>query len=428
MKKVIMSLKRGLIFALVLSISFSYGTMKSGIANAKAAELIPNSKNTTIYPNKLIIQWEGGSSVTIDSFRIFGYNVTQLRTVINALDGAVVQLPDKSYQIEKTSANKVYYSDVNFSKQRDINYIINANQVRGANGEFVYPEEPGLVFLPEYGYNWGSIRDVIRALDLSLVSYKDDPANGSTTVVIAQKSVILDDAGNVPLGYVSGLHSGWEEPRRPGGSTSMSVVNTDIDDDIEKNNSDSDEDEIGGDNEAVQENEADNSEEDENAGEENSGENSVDENASEENSDENSVDEGDNGSEEGNGAGEEDNSGDESGGDNSGDNGNSIESRPVVGSIKITKSKNDAIVIEINSSEESISVSIDNNAIRGNKNTKISANDFIIPCGYAASLQNECFQSIAEVNLEQNQTSEFYLVLTNGNNVSFMYFVSITVG
>ena len=215
MLKTMAKFKKLMAFSLVLSLTFSFTIMKSSIVNADSARADVQAGQTTIYPNKLIIQWYGGDSTEIDTFRIFGYNVAQLRTVVNALNGSVIQLPDESYQIQGSSANKVSYSDIGFPEERQIDYILNITPIRDGNGSYISAEEPGWVFLPEQNYNWGSIRDILKVLGLTLVSYTDDPANGLTTVVISDDTVTLEK-DNIPLGSAANLPAGWAAPLKPG--------------------------------------------------------------------------------------------------------------------------------------------------------------------------------------------------------------------
>ena len=151
-----------------------------------SAAAIPSSGATTIYPNKLTITWANGSkaSETIDTFRFYGYNVAQLRTMLGVLGGTVNIRQDDTYQVF-ADAPSVSHMDIGFKTQRDVKYVINQTQIRDVTGAMMNPKEPGWVFLPEYNYNWGSVRDVIQAMGLSLVSVDDNPAAGTTTVVVS---------------------------------------------------------------------------------------------------------------------------------------------------------------------------------------------------------------------------------------------------
>lgn len=150
-----------------------------------SAATIPSSGTTTIYPNKLTITWADGSKapVTINTFRFYGYNVAQLRTMVNALGGAVNLNQDGTYQVS-TIGGGANYTDIGFTSQQDISYTINTTPIRDVTGTLVYPNEPGWVFLPDYNYNWASIRDIIQAMGYSLASVNDNPAAGTTSIVV----------------------------------------------------------------------------------------------------------------------------------------------------------------------------------------------------------------------------------------------------
>ncbi|MDR2648468.1 MAG: hypothetical protein LBB94_01950, partial [Clostridiales bacterium] len=131
-----------------------------GAFAANVTTSTPTRGTTTIYPNKLTVKWENGSktAVTIDSFRAFGYNVAQLRTMVSALGGTVVSLTDKTYQI-KSGGTAVAYTDIGFDKTQEVSYILNTTQIRDNAGALITPGQPGWVYLPAVQYNWASIRD-----------------------------------------------------------------------------------------------------------------------------------------------------------------------------------------------------------------------------------------------------------------------------
>ena len=149
------------------------------------AASMPSSGTTMIQPNKLTIKWADGSRdpVTIDTFRFYGYNVAQLRTMVAALGGAVVQLSGSTYQIA-ASGSQVSFTPIGFSNAGNVNYILNQTQIVDKNGAPVTPSEPGWVYLTEYGYNWASVRDVANALGFDLSDVQDDPVNGATVVTV----------------------------------------------------------------------------------------------------------------------------------------------------------------------------------------------------------------------------------------------------
>ena len=216
MNKALGWLRKGFAIALVFSLLVSPFTCV-GIRSVEAADVV-HSGRTTITPNKLTIKWDGeDKSTVIDSFRLAGYNVAQLRTMISALGGSVVEKSDGSYQMTKADY-QVSYSDIGFTYEREIDYILNITSIRDVTGQMIYPGQPGWVFLPEYNYNWGSIRDCIEVMDLIIVSVDDDPTNGTTTVVVAERNT-ENQASDT---------SDWEEVKTPGSSYS-NVYYTDFD-------------------------------------------------------------------------------------------------------------------------------------------------------------------------------------------------------
>jgi hypothetical protein len=151
-----------------------------------AAQTIPQSGTATIVPNRLTVTWEDDDQrvdVTIDTFRFFGFNVAQLRTMVGVLDGTVSNLADGTFQIRQEGA-PVNFQPVVFNQATEIEYIINTTPIRNNAGARFNPGQPGWVFLPEFEYNWASVRDVINAMDLDLVDVIDDPASGHTQVVV----------------------------------------------------------------------------------------------------------------------------------------------------------------------------------------------------------------------------------------------------
>jgi len=150
-----------------------------------AAQVIPQSGTTTIVPNRLTVTWEDESrdDVTIDTFRFFGFNVAQLRTMVNVLDGSVANLADGTFQINQEGA-PVGFQPITFNQATEINYIINTTPIRNHEGARVFPSQPGWVFLPQFEYNWASVRDVINSMGLELIDVEDDPAAGHTLVTV----------------------------------------------------------------------------------------------------------------------------------------------------------------------------------------------------------------------------------------------------
>ena len=159
-----------------------------------SAQAIPYAGTTTITPNTLTITWEDESRapVTIHTFRFFGFNVAQLRTMVNALSGSVSDLDDGSFQLMPTGAF-ASHQNIAFHQPRQIDFLRNHTPIRNHLGVLVYPNQPGWVFLPEFEYNWASVRDVINNMNLALIDVIDDPAGGRTEVVVRSATVPGDD-------------------------------------------------------------------------------------------------------------------------------------------------------------------------------------------------------------------------------------------
>jgi len=130
-------------------------------ANANADSSIQPQGDTIITPNKLTITWSDGrrAPVTIDTFRFYGYNVAQLRTMVAVLGGSVDFLGDNTYQI-KAAGPDVPYTPIGFNELTDVKYILNYTKILNYLGGLAYANTPGWVYLPKYEYNWGSFRDV----------------------------------------------------------------------------------------------------------------------------------------------------------------------------------------------------------------------------------------------------------------------------
>jgi len=186
---------------LALSIVFAMASV-SGVA----ASSIPAYGTTTIYPNSLTVIWEDGTRApeTINAFRIFGYNVAQLRTMVGILGGTVSDLDDGTFQIIP-SGESVDFTQVGFDQQAEIEFIINNTTIRSHDGMVLNPDQPGIVFLSEYGYNWASVRDIISAMNLRLVGVVDDPENGTTEITVGEPMTNETDIVDSPDGNRSGL-------------------------------------------------------------------------------------------------------------------------------------------------------------------------------------------------------------------------------
>ena len=150
--------------------------------NAVAAQIY----SERITPNKLTIQREDGSKVTIDAFRIRGFNVAQLRTLVQACGGSVKSVVgDEGYQIVTVPDNTAF-TTVSFSGATTVKVQFNVTEIMDKTGKYVKPGEPGWVFLTDYNYNWGSIRDVLTAMGYEIKNFSDDAQNATTSVVIGK--------------------------------------------------------------------------------------------------------------------------------------------------------------------------------------------------------------------------------------------------
>ena len=154
-------------------------------------------------PNRLTISWEDGSKPQqhLDTFRIRGYNVAQLRALADICGGSVKSLNDGTYQIVKPADGNATFSPVAVQGETMAGVQFNTTRIRDINGNLTAPSQPGWVYLTDYKYNWGSIRDIISALGMEIVSVSDKPAERHTTIVIREKQgskspVIVIDAGH----------------------------------------------------------------------------------------------------------------------------------------------------------------------------------------------------------------------------------------
>ncbi|MDR2750372.1 MAG: hypothetical protein LBC41_06920 [Clostridiales bacterium] len=141
-----------------------------------------------ITPNKLTIEWLGDTAPAsdLDAFRIRGYNVAQLRPLVEACGGTVKGLADGTYQIVKEKGISEYYP-VKFAANTEVKTQYNVTSIRDAAGKLTSPTEPGWIYLVDYQYNWGSLRDILGSLGLVIDSVEDDPTGGKTKVVIKEK-------------------------------------------------------------------------------------------------------------------------------------------------------------------------------------------------------------------------------------------------
>ncbi|MDR1914666.1 MAG: hypothetical protein LBQ68_09330 [Clostridiales bacterium] len=142
--------------------------------------------NETITPNELTIKWEDNRSeeITLDTFKLRGYNLAQLRTLVRACGGSIIET-NGGYQII-TGGEPDSSAEIGFEGEQQVKVQYNETQILDKSGNYVKPSEPGWVLLTDYNYNWGSIRDVLRSLGLEVKSYTDDSNTDKTTVVIGE--------------------------------------------------------------------------------------------------------------------------------------------------------------------------------------------------------------------------------------------------
>jgi len=158
-------------------------------------------------PNRLTVNWENDSKPpqALDTFRIRGFNVAQLRTLTDICGGSVKALNGGSYQLVKPGGESVPFSPIAFKGETVANVQFNVTHIRDINGDLITPNQPGWVYLTDYHYNWGSIRDILGALGMEIVSVSDKPDERQTSVVIREKQataskVIVIDAGHQAKG------------------------------------------------------------------------------------------------------------------------------------------------------------------------------------------------------------------------------------
>ena len=223
--EIMLSKKR--LICMVLSL-----VMLAGLINLFASTN-PTSGTTMITPNTLTIQWEDGSEapITINTFRFFDFNVAQLRTMVGALGGAVDNLSDDTFQV-MPYGRSVNFNEINFRNEREIDFIINETPIRSHDGTLMRPEQPGWIFIPEFEYNWASVRDIINAMNFTLVDFVDNPADGITEIIVSSEPPIdannqtvdqgtTGSAGDGPAVLPPGSQRGvqWASPVSPGGSS-----------------------------------------------------------------------------------------------------------------------------------------------------------------------------------------------------------------
>ncbi|MDR2648934.1 MAG: hypothetical protein LBB94_04355 [Clostridiales bacterium] len=157
-----------------------------GALTAKEVLASQTYSEATITPNKLTVEREDGKAAktTIDTFRIRGYNVAQLRSLVQACGGSVIS-DEYGYQIV-TEPRNIPYAPIAFPGVATVKVQFNITRISDKTGKFIYPGEPGWVFLTDYNYNWGSIRDVLAAMGYEIKRFSDDPGNARTSVVIGE--------------------------------------------------------------------------------------------------------------------------------------------------------------------------------------------------------------------------------------------------
>ena len=199
--EIMLSKKR--LICIVLSL-----VMLAGLINLFASTP-PRSGTTMITPNMLTIQWEDGSGepITINTFRFFDYNVAQLRTMVGALGGAVDNLADDTFQVNP-SGRTVSFDEIDFHYEREIDYIINETPIRNHDGTLTRPQQPGWIFIPEFEYNWASIRDIISAMNFTLVDFVDNPADGITEIIVSDEPPAVTSGSDSPTVAPSNSGSG----------------------------------------------------------------------------------------------------------------------------------------------------------------------------------------------------------------------------
>jgi hypothetical protein len=173
------------------------------VAAFSTIALAAETKSELITPNRLTISWQDGreADTAIDTFRIRGFNVAQLRTLTQAVGGSVVEAGNGAYQI-LIGGEKAPFSPISFAGEQTVRVQYNVTKILDVSNRALTPSEPGWVYLVDYMYNWGSIRDVLSAMNLEIKSYLDEPGRGRTSVVIGEKSGFIK--GVPPSGYLDG--------------------------------------------------------------------------------------------------------------------------------------------------------------------------------------------------------------------------------
>ncbi|MDR2750230.1 MAG: hypothetical protein LBC41_06180 [Clostridiales bacterium] len=149
----------------------------------------PLTEVKKITPNKLTIEWSDkrAPNVTIDTFRIDGYNAAQLRALVAACGGTVASVDetykDGSYQIQTSDNLSVKFDTVKFSKEEEVKVQYNVSLIRDPSGRMITPTAPGWIYLVDSEYNCASLRDILTAMGLDFV-FTDDPKAQTTHVIL----------------------------------------------------------------------------------------------------------------------------------------------------------------------------------------------------------------------------------------------------
>ncbi|MDR1539668.1 MAG: N-acetylmuramoyl-L-alanine amidase [Clostridiales bacterium] len=180
-----------------------------------------------ITPNRLTISWADveREDVTISSFRVRGYNMAQLRTLIEACGGSVRQVAANSYQLDKSSQGQISFQNIPITEKADVNVLFNQTTILDVNGNKANPTQPGWVYLADYGYNLGSLRDILSALGMEIVNVEDSSASAQTKVTIRDKEKPAGKIIAIDAGHQASANSGLE-PVGPGASAMKAKVSS----------------------------------------------------------------------------------------------------------------------------------------------------------------------------------------------------------